>query len=751
MTERTATQEYRLIGSSPPRYDAADKATGRARFGPDIQLTGLLHGKVLRSPHAHARIQGIDTSRAEALPGVYAVVTARDLEEMRGEPAGHERSVDLQYRLDNRLASTKVLYAGQAIAAVAAETPHLAEQALALIEVDYQVLPAVTDVLEAARDDAPLLHEHLHTQSLAGESKAASNVASHFQLLKGDPETGFAQADVIVEREFRTAMVHQGYIEPHASTATWSADGRLTVYSTTQGSFAVRSQLASLLSYPMSKIRVIPTEVGGAFGGKNGERVAVAAALLARKAGRPVKVVMSRKEVLMASGPSPGTAIRVKMGATREGQITAAQAELWYEAGPFPGSPVGSGAGTIFAPYDIPHGQIDGYDVVVNRPKVDTYRAPGGTPVSFAGESVVDELALAIGMDPIEFRLRNCAQDGTRRISGGLHTEIAGRQVLEAARAHEHYTAPLEGPNRGRGVAFAYWGNWGAESSSTISVNYDGTVGLLLGSVDITGTRTSLAMQAAEVLGLDLDQIQPRTGDTDSIAFSEVSAGSRTTMASGIAVVKAARDVIAQMRERAAILWSVPVKEVSFEQGIFCSGTLQQMSFAEVAAQLAQTGGPITGVGNVNVREWGGTFGAHIVDLEVDPETGQVTLLRYTAVQDVGTAVHGAAVEGQMQGGTVQGIGWALYEGYAYDEQGQMLNPTLLDYKQPTALDIPMIETVICEDPYSKHPFGVRGVGETPILPPPGAIANAIRRALGVRMECLPMKPECILAQMGTI
>ena len=754
MTDKTTAQKYRLIGSSPPRYDAADKATGRARFGPDTQLSGLLHGKVLRSPHAHARILSIDTSRAEGLPGVYAVVTAQDLEEMRSEPVGQERTVVLQYQLDNTLASTKVLYAGQAVAAVAAETPHLAEQALALIEVNYHVLPAVTDVLEAAQDGAPLLHEHLRTQSLAGESETASNIASHFQLLKGDPKAGFAEADAIVEREFRTAMVHQGYIEPHATTAVWSTDGRLTVYATTQGSFAFRNHLAQLLRYPMSKIRIIPTEVGGAFGGKNNSFLDVTAALLAHKSGRPVKMVMSRAEVLMATGPSSGTAIRVKMGATKGGQITAAQAELWYEAGAFPGSPVGSGAGTIFAAYDIPHGRIDGYDVVVNRPKVDSYRAPGGTPASFAGESVVDELALSIGMDPIEFRLRNCAQDGTRRINGGLHTEISGLQVLEAVQAHPHYDAPLEGPNRGRGVAFAYWGNWGAQSSSTISVNYDGTVSLLTGSVDITGTRTSLAMQAAEVLGLSLDQIQPRMGDTDSIGFSEVSAGSRTTMATGIAVVKAAKDVIAQMCERAAILWSVPAEKVSFEQGMFRtgkSGTKQETSFAEVAAQLPQTGGPITGVGNVNVREWGGTFGAHIVDLEVDPETGQVTLLRYTAVQDVGTAVHSAAVEGQMQGGTVQGIGWALYEGYAYGEQGQMLNPTLLDYKLPTALDIPMIETVICEDPYSKHPFGVRGVGETPILPPPGAIANAIRRALGVRMECLPMKPECILAEMGTI
>jgi xanthine dehydrogenase molybdenum-binding subunit len=748
-----ATQAFAVVGTRPPRYDAVDKATGRARFGPDVDLPGQLHGRVLRSPHGHARIRAIDTGRAEALPGVHAVVTAADLPAARALAAGtDENDQGLQFLCDNTLASDKVLYVGHAVAAVAADTPHVAAQALQLIDVDYEVLPAVTDVLEAALASAPLLHENMRTRSLGGTSETPSNVASHLQHVKGDPEKGFAEADVVVEREFRSATVHQGYIEPHASVAIWDVDGRLTVYTTTQGAFAVRDHLAALLRLPMSMIRVVPTEVGGAFGGKNESYVDAAAALLSHKTGRPVKMVMTQAEVFLATGPTPGAAIRVKMGATRDGRITAAQAELYYEAGAYPGSFIGSAVGTIFAAYDIPHGRIDGYDVVLNKPKTSSYRAPGGTPVCFACEQVVDELVERIGMDPLEFRVLNRAQEGTRQITGAVHTNIGSYEVLKAAQEHDHYHAPLEGPHRGRGVAYGFWGNWGARSSSTISVNSDGTVNLVTGSVDITGTRTSLAMQAAETLGLSLEQVKPSVGDTDAIGYADVSAGSRTTMATGIAVVKAARDVIAQMCQRAATVWAVPVETVSFDRSVFSTSQdpTKRLTFGELAAQLFRTGGAVTGVGNVDVQEWGGAFGAHIVDVEVDPETGQVTLLRYTVVQDVGRAIHPAQVEGQMQGGTVQGIGWALYEGYEYQD-GQLLNPNFLDYKLPTALDVPSIETVIVEVPYLKHPYGVRGVGEMPIVPPPAAIANGIYRALGARVNRLPMTPARILESAGVI
>lgn len=741
----STTEEYTVIGTRPPRYDAVDKTTGRALFGPDVSLPGLLYGKVLRSPHAHARIRSIDTSRAEALPGVYTVVTAKDL-------PGVE-DVNFRFQRDNTLASDKALYVGHPIAAVAARTLHIAEHAVQLIDVEYEVLPAVVDVMEAIEDTAPLLHETMWTHSLAGESQTPSNIASHIQHVKGDPEKGFAEANVIVEREFRTATVHQGYLEPHATVAVWSVDGALTVYATTQGAFAFRDQLAELLHLPQSRICVVPTEVGGAFGGKNTSYLDAAAALLSRKTGHPVKIVMTRAEVFLATGPTPGAVIRVKMGATSTGQITAAQAELYYEAGAYPGSFIGSAAGTIFAPYDIPHGQVDAYDIVVNKPKSSTYRAPCATPVSFAAEQVVDELAEKTGLDPLEFRILNRAKEGTRCIEGTVHMDIGCIEVLEAAQAHDHYHAPLKGPHQGRGVAHGFWGNWGARSSSTLSVNTDGTVNLVTGSVDLTGTRTSLAMQVAETLGLGVEQVKPSVGDTDSIGYTDVSAGSRTTIATGTAVVKAAQDVIAQMRERAAMLWGVSTNTVSFHRGTFTTSQYadKRLNFAELAAQQPQTGGLITGVGNVDVQEWGGVFGTHIVDVEVDPETGRVTILRYTAVQDAGRAIHPTQVEGQMQGGAVQGIGWALYEGYEYNQEGEVLNPTFLDYKLPTAPDVPSIETVIVEVPYPKHPYGVRGVGEMPIVPPPAAIANAIYRATGERMDQLPMTPARILQKMGVI
>jgi xanthine dehydrogenase molybdenum-binding subunit len=748
-------KSMQVIGSRPTRLDGVDKVTGQARFGPDIKLPGMIYGKIIRSPHAHARIIAIDTSRAEALDGVYAVATAADLgvAEDRTERLG-EGSINYKYLCDNTFASDKALYMGHAVAAVAARTPTIAEQAAKLIQVEYEVLPAVVDVMDAIREDAPLLHEHMHTRSLAGESVKTSNISSHTQVVCGDIEQGFAEADVIIEREFRSHTVHQGYLEPHAATAIWRQDGSITVYTTTQGSFAVRDQMAELLHLPLSQIRVIPTEVGGAFGGKNSSYVDTAAALLSRKSGgKPVHIVMTMAEVLMATGPSSGGVIQIKVGANKVGKITAAQATLYYEAGAYPGSPVGSAMNVMFAPYVIPNAQLDGYDIVVNRPRINSYRAPGCTPASFAAESVMDDIARELMMDPLEFRMKNCAVEGSRTIQGSKRGSIGGLEVLKAAKASAHYSAPLEGPNRGRGISFAYWGNWGARSSCLITVHGDGTLSLVTGSIDLSGTRTSIAMQAAETLELPLHLISASVGDTDSTGYSDVSAGSRTTMATGIAAVKAAKDVLRQMTERAAQMWEVSTDAVVYQQGVFTNSENpgEHLSFAEVAAELSDTGGYVTGVGNVNVEEWGASMGLHIADVEVDPDTGLVTLLRYTAIQDVGHAVHPSFVEGQMQGGAVQGIGWALYEGYTYDPSGHMLNASLLDYKIPTILDIPPIETIIVEVPYPGHPYGVRGAGEVPIIPPPGAIGNAILRATGVRVTELPMTPACILEAKGVI
>ncbi|MCU0522279.1 MAG: xanthine dehydrogenase family protein molybdopterin-binding subunit [Anaerolineae bacterium] len=753
-TTSSAAPDLQVVGTRATRVDAAEKVVGRARFGADVYLQGMLVGKVLRSPHAHARIVSLDTSRAEALAGVFAVVTAADLPETSAESSAGEKQVR-----DRVLASDKVLFVGHPVAAVAARTQAIAEAALGLIDVVYEVLPPVVDVLESMQPDAPILHAHLRTRSLAGTGDVPTNVASHFQELKGNPEAGFAAADVIVEREFRTTMVHQGYIEPHASTAVWADaaqradDGSLTVYATTQGSFAVRDHLVELLKLPMSKVRVVPMEVGGAFGGKNSSFVDTVAALLARKARRPVKIVMSRYETFLGTGPSSGSVIRVKMGATKAGKITAATATLFYEAGAYPGSPVGSGAHVMFGPYDIPNGSIEGYDVLVNKPKVDSYRAPGATPACFAVEQVVNELADMLRVDPLDFRLRNSVRNGAEALDGTVHRDIGATECLEAARAHPHYTTPLDGPNLGRGVAHAFWGNWGARSSVTITVNPDGTVALVTASVDITGTRTSTAMQAAEILGLPLDRVKATVGDTDSIGYADVSAGSRTTVASGHAAVKAAHDVIDKMRARAAAVWEVDPEVVTFADATFrvVGDSDKVLTFEALAALLAETGNTVIGVGNVDIQDWGASFGTHIADVEVDPETGKVTLLRYTVVQDVGKAVNPVQVEGQLQGGATQGIGWALYEGYDYSNEGLMRNANLLDYKLPTSLDLPLIETVLVEVPYPGHPFGARGVGEVPIMPPPAAIAEAIYQAVGARVCSLPMTPARILEALGVI
>lgn len=744
--------DFKVIGTRPIRHDGTDKVTGRAIYGADIRLPGMLHGRVLRSPHAHARIRSIDVSRALAYPGVKAVVTAKDLPEAESKIAElGEGAVNLKYLRDNILASDKVLYKGHAVAAVAATDPHTAEEALSLINVDYEVLPPALEVREAMKAEAPLLHEGLYTDELGKKSDKPSNIARHFQFKLGDPEKGFEAADVIIEREFHTATVHQGYIETHNAIAMWNPDGQLTVWCSTQGAFIVQSQLSEIFQIPVSKIKVVPAEIGGGFGGKIQVYIKPIAALLSKKTGRPVKVVMNRAEVFQGTGPTPGSYLRVKMGATKQGRLTAAEAYLAYEAGAYPGSPVGAGAMCIFAPYNIPNAQIDGYDVVVNKPKTSAYRAPGATNAALAAETVIDEICEKLSLDPLDFRLKNGAKKGTRRVDGPTFPRIGFIETVKAAKEHPHYSAPLEGPNRGRGVASGFWFNVGLKSSASANVNADGTVSLIEGSTDIGGTRASAAMQLAEVLGIPAEAVRPVVGDTDSVGYTDVTGGSRTTFATGWACYEAAQDVKRQMIQRAAKIWGVSISRVKFANGVFeCkSDPKKRFTFKELAAKVNETGGPIVGRASVDPSGVGGAFATHMVDVEVDPETGKVAILRYTAIQDAGKAIHPSYVEGQMQGGSVQGIGWALNEEYVYNDKGEMVNASFLDYRMPTTLDLPMIDTVIVEVPNPGHPYGVRGVGEVPIVPPPAAIANAIYRAIGVRMNVLPMSPRCILEALG--
>ncbi len=742
------SQAYRVIGTRPIRHDGTDKVAGRALYGADVRLPGMLYGAVLRSPHAHARIIAINTKKAEALPGVKAVVTASDLPWVGDKTSNlGEGQINLRYLSDKILAREKVLYHGHPVAAVAATNVHVAAEALKLIEVRYDLLPAVMDVRQAMQDGATVLLPELRTDELGHKSDKPSNVASHLQHKRGDLEQGFHDASVIVEREFFTATVHQGYVEPNNATAQFSTDGQLTVWLSTQAAFNVRDQLSELLNIPISKIRVIPMEIGGGFGGKIGVYLEPIAALLSKKSDhRPVKLTMSYADVLAATGPTSASFIRVKMGANREGRITAAQATLAYEAGAYPGSPVESGAGVIFAPYCLDNLQVDGYDVVVNKPRAAAYRAPGGANAAFASESVIDELAEKLDIDPLDFRMINAVKEGDRRADGPVYARIGYRETLEAARRHAHYSAPL-GPHQGRGVASGFWFNYGGKSSASASVNADGTVGLVEGSTDIGGSRTSIAMQLAETLGISAADVRPLVADTDSVGYTEGTYGSRTTFATGLAVYELGQDLKRQMIGRAAQLWEVSPEDITFVDGVFRSKD-QQLTFKELAAKLDEAGSPIMASATVQPETYGPAFATHIVDVEVDPETGKVEILRYTAVQDAGKAIHPSYVEGQMQGGVAQGVGWALNEEYVYDPAGHLLNASMLDYRMPTCLDLPMIEPVIIEVPNPAHPYGVRGVGEVSIVPPVAAIANAIHQAAGVRMNVLPMSPARVLEAM---
>ena len=743
--------EYKVVGTRPVRNDGADKVTARAIYGADFDASGLLHGKILRSPHAHAKILSIDTSKAENLDGVRAIVTSKDF------PQVSDKTVDLgedettvNWLRDNILANDKALYAGHAVAAVAAINVHVAEEAIDLIKVEYEVLDPVLTTQEAMSEGASILHETLTTEELGEDTGTVSNVASHFQHVKGDITSGFEDADVVVEREYNTKTVHQGYIEPHNGTALWSPDGRLHVWCSTQGSFVVRDSLADLLDMPVSMIRVTPTEIGGGFGGKIPIYVEPVAALLSKKTGAPVKIVMTRKETFEASGPTPGSQVRIKIGAKSDGTITAAHAWMAMEAGAYPGSPVGAAAQCVFSAYDIDNTLIDGYDVVVNKPKTAAYRAPGAPNAAFGAEQAMNELAEKLGMDPIDLRLKNVAVEGTRRPDGPVFRKIGAKEVLEAMRDHPHYQA-AKGEGTGRGIAIGFWFNIGFDSACNIAVNKDGSVNLTEGSTDIGGSRTSIAMHAAEVLGIPVEDVRPSVVDTDTIGFTAVTGGSRTTFATGWAAYEAAQDVKQQCIERAASIWDVDPNGLQMEDGVISSQSDSElkMTFKELAEQMSDTGGGISGSASVNPKGVGGSFAGNIADVSIDPETGKATVERFTVVQDVGKAIHPSYVEGQMQGGSVQGIGWALNEEYFMNDSGTMTNSSLLDYRMPTSLDLPMIDTVIVEVANPGHPFGVRGVGEANIVPPTPTIANAIYDATGKRMTELPMSPGAIQSAEG--
>ncbi|MDR6265077.1 xanthine dehydrogenase family protein molybdopterin-binding subunit [Roseobacter sp. N2S] len=736
------TDNFKVVGQRVKRPDGIDKVTGKAKFGADVVAPGMLFAAIIRSPHAHARIVKIDTTKAAALKGVKGFVTRADF--ATGLKGGN---LDV---LENVMAGEKALYDGHAVAAVAATSALIARDAAKLVEVEYEILPHVTDVDKAMLADAPVIREGAADKSVP--EGMHPNVVRYHESGHGDVDAGFAAADLVVEDSFLTEATHQGYIEPHACLAQLGKDNKGELWCCTQGHWNVQKLCAEMLGMETSQLRVTASEIGGGFGGKTAVFIEPVALALARKTNRPVKLVMSRSEVFRATGPTSSTSMDVKIGMTKDGIITAGEGTFRLQGGAFPGAPMEFTAMCAFAPYNLENVKQVGYDVLANRPKQAAYRAPGSPMAAFAVESVIDELCKKLDLDPIEVRLKNASKQGTKASFGPTWDRIGLVETLEAAQTHPHYSAPLK-EGQGRGVSCGFWFNHGGETSVTLALSEDGTAQLSVGTPDIGGSRASMAQMAAEELGIPYDSVRATVADTATLGYNEVSHGSRVTYASGLATIKAARAAVKILCARAAAKWGIDEDAVVWEDG--CAkpsgpnaGDFDPLPIEKLTRSMGRTGGPIVGHFEATPEGAGVSFATHIVDAEVDKETGQTKIVRYTVVQDAGKAINPTYVEGQFQGGAAQGIGWALNEEYIYGEDGRLQNAVFLDYRIPVASDLPMIDTVIVEVPNPGHPYGVRGVGETSICPPLAAIANAVSSAAGVRLKQLPMSPPRILAAL---
>ena len=742
---------HQVVGKRLPRVDAKERVTGQAIYPADLSLPGMVHAKLLRSPHAHARIRSIDVAQAQALKGVLAVVTAADFPEL---PVGAtipmgETGYDMWMIAAINLARGKVHWVGQPVAGVAAVDGHVAEAALALIEVEYEPLPAVLDIAAALTPEAPVLHEHVFTKGVEPRPRAPSNVCSRTVIARGHAARALEGAAAKQRIRVEVDTAHQGYLEPQVVVAQVDANGFATVWASTQGQFTAELMIARMLGMPQSRLKVVPLEIGGGFGGKiaiHGEAVAVR---LAQKCGRPVKLTFTREEVLQGgSGPPAGARIDVAVGADHEGRLVAIEGTYCMDAGGLPGLSPSLLMQASAALYQTPNLNLQGYDVVTNKPRTEAYRGPGGIQAAFAMEQAMDALCQRLNLDPLEFRKRNAALTGSTMPIGTPFPSIGLTTILQRVGEHPCWTDPLTKGRwpRGRGLALGYWRGTSMTSAGHITIAGDGRPMVTMGAIDLSGTRTTMAQVVAEEFDLPIGDIHISTGDTKSVGYSDGAAGSRVARTMTAALVEASRDALAQLSRRAAEKLQCRTEDLGYARGVFRSHKVggPAISLAELM-QATLTDGAVVGRGVSTKLPLGVEIGAHVCDVEVDTATGRVTVLRYTAFQDVGLALNPAAVEGQIEGSVVQGLGWALTEGFDYGPDGRLRNASLLDYRMPTALDVPVIECVIVETPVPNVPYGVRGVGEVPIVPPAACVANAIARATGVRLTRMPMTPERVL------
>jgi len=738
----------KYVGLSIPRLDGPDKVTGKARFGADTFIPGMLYARILRSPYPHARIKNIDTSKAAALPGVKAIITGKDLPPLgkMAQSFGAEGWITVNSLRKLVLAGDKAFFEGHPVAAVAATELEIAEEATKLIRVDYEELPYIMDAQAAMQPGATLLYPDLLPATLAEKGSKPGNIASYSELGWGNMEKAFNEADVVLENTYQTQVVTHGNLEPLACVASAEPNGQVTVWTSTQGTFNCQRQLTALLGLPQAQLTIVPMEVGGGFGGRTTAIIEPLAIMLSQKAGRPVKLVLRRDEVFRAGGAGAPAHITVKVAARKDGRLLAGYSRLVYDIGAFPSTPTASGATIAFGAYKLENVKVESYNIVTNKLPVLMYRAPGGAPSVFAVETTMDMMAEKLGIDPLTFRQINAVSQGDAMFSGQPFGPIGLNQVLNKVAEHPAWTEKLEGPNRGRGLAIGYWiGAQNSTSSAWVYVQRDGSVNVTTGHVDLTGTRTAIQQMTAQELQIPIGKVSVRTNDTSSAPFSDQTVGSRTAVTFSVAIQQACQHAIAQMKAHAAQRLNVTADAVDYSDGQFRikGQEAKAISWDDIAfLTIKRTGGPVTGVGFTTVSNVP-QFAAQVADVEVDPETGKTKILRYTCFQDVGNELNPALLRGQIQGGVCQGIGWALTEEYRYVE-GRLKNPSFLDYRVPTASDVPPIDTEIICVPSGVGPYGLRGVGEIPIVPVPAALANAIYRACGVRQNRLPMTPETV-------
>ena len=761
MSTMKTTRDVKGVGVSIPRPDGPEKVTGRVQYVADIQPKGLLHAKLLRSPHAHAKILSIDVSAAKALPGVRAVLTAKDIPHLKKKAPTRAHAV---------LAIDRAVFMGQPVAAVAADELSIAEEALDLIRVEYQVLPASIDPLKAMLPGAPPVADAgteadtsealAHSAVAIAKSEApakAVNISQQARLQRGDPAKGFAQSDHVLEKTYRVPMVHQGYLEAHAVLAEWDRNGLLTLWASTQGSFNTRSEVADVLGIPENRIRVIPVECGGGFGGKIRALCEPITAVLAQVTKRPVRYVMTRREELQAGMPAPQVIIKLKTGVKRDGTLMALDAETVIDSGAFSGAVLAVSAVFLGSMYKWPSFDVRGFEVLTHKPSVAAYRAPVAPQTIFAIESHMEQIARDLDLDSVEFRMRHLIQEGDPMVNGQPWQSNGAKQVLARIAEHPHWKsrkqwvagAGKNGKRRGVGLALGGWLGGLQPTGATVRLNPDGTLAVLTGQVDIAGTNISLAQIAASAYGVDTDLVRITTGDTDVAPMTGLSAGSKTIYTVGAAVLQAAEDARRQTFEIAAAELEASIHDLELTDGKI---TVRGMPDKGITlATIGKKGNlymsktpPVLGKANPAFTQQAPGFAAQLARLEVDADTGEVTIQDFVIVQDVGRAINPLGVEGQMQGGAVQSLGIALTEGLMFDDSGRLTNPSLLDYRKLTAADLPNLETIIVEVPAPAGPFGARGVGEPPIIPAPAAIANAIQDATGARLTELPMSPERI-------